>query len=1175
MNNIQKYLPACLLVVLALLVGMFGATSSLYAQNAFGALVGTVTDSSGAVVPGATVSLTNLGTSEKKVTQSDASGNYRFMSLQPTQYKVEYEKTSYKRVVQSPITIQVDATARLDVSLQVGAASETIEVTTQAPLLQTESGTLGSQVEGKTVEQMPLNGRNVTNLIALVPGVVPQGASMGNTTMNQTGTHTNNAGWGNFQIGGAIGGQGSMYMDGAPLNTLFAHDIALIPTQDAIQEFKVGTNSVSAEFGRYGGGVVEMATKQGSNSFHGTAYEYLRNTVLNANVWQPPVSVLTGKVLKQKWLQNQYGVAVGGPILKNKAFIFFSWEKFASRATASVNTNVPDAGMIAAANPSVPGNITGNKANLPTAQQTLGCLDSSNYNILTNRTTIPTACLDATAQIVKNYFAPPTNATVPGATPNGNYNVLVPFGDNNQQYTVRGDVNLSKHAIFARYTHWNTDDTPEADMFNHAGFKTSGSISVYPSTQGVLGDTITINQSTIADVRLSYTRAYSNDGPPSAGTNLASLGFNSNWAAINAQQTIPLLPPFSWSGLYSFWSFRGFIVVDERWTNTYALNASITKMKGAHTFKAGGQIMLEDINGLPQFNPGTMTFNANWYAKDEWANFLLGDPVSFTFSKAIRVSPYNWYQGYYVTDTWNATRKLTVTAGLRWELPGVVAERKNRATVSLPETSATVNGINTYGILALTNSTAYAPRGVNPAKNNLLSPRLGIAYRLSNNTVLRAGYSLAYLPLEINGGMMSTGSPVNLATTGVNNTATTLTSTAANPLGGVSIIQPYGNTNPNFLASYANTTPLQSVSSPVPSNLYPYMQQWNVTAGQQFKGQQSLEAGYAGLTGIHLPASGNWNLNMLDQTNALKLAQGTITSSQAQALRPHPGYLNFTNGNTWNSTMTYNALQAKYTKRMGSGMISSSYTWSKLIGDTDTNMGFLESGSAGSGMQNYNNHRADRSVLSFNISQRWVTAYIVNLPIGKGQKWLNNLNPVVDRLIGGWAVNGITTLQVGQQVAITQQGGNNYSTPNAGAGTIRPDVTSGCVKPTSGSAQSRLGKWFETSCFQKAGAIQYGTVTDPRVNYALGTESRVDSKLRGPGTANWDFTVQKQTRITEGTNLQFRVEFFNIFNRRQFNMPTAAAGFNGSTGAINNAFGTVAGQKNNPRQIQANLRFNF
>ncbi len=1144
-------------IMLALFAGVLFSTRSANAQNAFGSLVGTVTDSSGAVVPGAAVTLTNLGTNEKKVVQSDAAGNYRFVSLQPTQYKVEIEKTSYKRVVQSPITIQVDATSRLDVSLQVGAASETIEVTTQAPLLQTESGTLGSQVEGKTVQEMPLNGRNVTNLISLVPGVVPQGAAMGNTTMNQ-GTHTNNAGWNNFQIGGSISGHGSMYMDGAPLNTLFQHDIAFVPTQDAIQEFKVGTNSVSAEFGRYGGGVVEMATKQGSNAFHGTGYEFYRTPSLNANVWNP-----TKTLGKQQWIQQQYGAAIGGPVLKNKAFFFFSWEKFHSHTAAVTSTNVPDAGMTAATNPSVPGNLMGNVANLPVAQQS--CLS---YDAVNNRTIIATSCLDPTAQIVKNYFAPPTTTSV--AVGKTNYTALVPLGDDNQQFNVRGDVLHGNHSFFVRYSHLNTTDLSSRSMFDHGGFKTGGAISIYPTTQGVIGDTITINPTTIADVRLSYTRAYSNDGPPSAGENLAKDGFNANWAAINAQQTVPLLVPFKWTGLYNFFTWGGFIVVDERWTNTYAMSASVTKVKGAHTLKVGGQVFLEDINGLPQFDPGTMSFNANWYAKDEWANFLLGDPANFTFSKANRVSPYNWYQGYYATDTWNATRKLTVTAGLRWELPGIMAERKNRATVELPDTTATINGSPAYGTLALTNSSAYSSRGVNIAKNNLLAPRLGVAYRLNNNTVIRAGYSIAYLPLELNGGMVATSSLVNLAPTVSNNTSSSVIYTASNPLGvgtsaPVTINQPLGNTNPNFISNYANTTPLQSVSSPVPNTRYPYMQQWNLTVGQQFWGQQSIEVGYAGAIGIHLPASGGWNQNQLSQTNAALLAQGAITSAQAQAARPHPAYLNFTNSNPLNSTMTYHSLQAKYSKRMGAGMISSGYTWSKSIGDTDTSMGFLDNGTIG-GMQNYNNQKAERSELSYNITQRWVTSYIVNLPFGKGQKWLNSMNPITDRIISGWAVNGITTLQTGQPLAINQSGNNTYNS-SWGAGTIRPDVTPGCSKLTSGSAQSRLGKWFETSCFAKAGAIQYGSATDVRVPYSLGTEPRVDPKLHAPGMANWDFTAQKQTRIKEGINLQFRAEFFNIFNRRQFANPNVSFG--------NVAFGTITSQKNNPRQIQLSMRVNF
>ena len=258
--------------------------SPLHAQSSYGSIVGTVTDASGAVVPGATVTVTNVGTSEKRTQKADAAGNFRFVNLTPANYKIQVEMTNYKRTVRDAIPVQIDQAVRVDVALQVGSATEIVEVTTQAPLIETDSGTLGSQVEGKTVEEMPLNGRNTMNLIALVPGVVPQGSASGSTSMNQ-GDHSNNSGWGNYQIGGSIAGQGVIFVDGAPNNGLGGNVVGFVPSQEAIQEFKVATSATSAEFGRFGGGVVEMATKSGNNKFHGTAYEYLRNSVLNANIY--------------------------------------------------------------------------------------------------------------------------------------------------------------------------------------------------------------------------------------------------------------------------------------------------------------------------------------------------------------------------------------------------------------------------------------------------------------------------------------------------------------------------------------------------------------------------------------------------------------------------------------------------------------------------------------------------------------------------------------------------------------------------------------------------------------------------------------------------------------------------------------------------------------------------
>jgi hypothetical protein len=1175
MKKFMNYMPACCAVMLALLLGACFSTQSLKAQSAYGSLVGTVTDTSGSAVPDANVTLTNLGTNEKKVVQTDASGNYRFVNLLPTQYKLEIEKTSYKRSVRTPVTVLVDSAGRLDVSLEVGAVSETVEVTTQAPLLQTESGTLGSQVEGKTVQEMPLNGRNVTNLISLVPGVVPQGASMGNTTMNQ-GTHTNNAGWGNFQIGGAISGYGTMYIDGAPLNGMYGNFVGYVPTQDFIQEFKVGTNSVSAEYGRFGGGVVEMTTKSGTNQFHGSAYEFLRNTVLNASNANIVGGQLKTPTTKSKWLQNQYGFAVGGPVIRDKAFFFFSWEKFSSRTSSQRVTNVPDAQMMADANPSILGDATTYLDKTTNTRKPV-VLPASQAGCLTydgSRTTIATSCIDPTSKLIKGYFAAPTSSVAVGSN---NYSYFVPLGDDNSQYNARGDINLSdKQRLFVRYSYLKTDDMSADNMASANGWKTGGAISVYPTHQAILGDTITINPTTIADVRASYLRQYFNDMPPSVPTDLASKGFNGNWQAINKAQALPQLPDLYVKGSYNLWTFGGMGIVQERWQNTYALSGSLTKILGAHTLKVGGEGRLYDYEALPQFYPGYLNVDNTNYSKNEWVNFLLGDLNNFQYQQPLRTTSFNWYQGYYGTDTWNATRKLTVTAGLRWELPGAYAEKKDRSTVALPDADQVVNGTNAHGILALVSTSQYSSRWNEPIKHNLFSPRLGVAYRVSDDTVVRAGYALTYLPSNLALGMEPAYSPINLAPTYNYNTSdTTNYYTVNNPLGtgtagAVSIVQPDGRNNPNFLSKYANVIvagmPTGTVMATVPTSKFSYMQQWNFTVGQQFKGAQSLELGYAGAIGIHLPAVGQagWGLDQLSSANAAVLASdmaaaGTnsalvlAANQKAQAARPRPAYKNYVDANPLNGTMTYHALQAKYTKRFGSGLLSSGYTFGKSIGDTDTLSPFLDGTTIGL-IQNYNNIKEERSVLSYSIAQRWVTSYVLDLPFGKGKMWANNLNGTMNRVVSGWSVNGITTLQTGRPLALLQN--NNTLATQFGGGQTRPNVTAGCAKATSGSAQQRLAKWFDTSCYSTVGA------------YAMGNEPRVEPRLQAPGIANWDFTAQKTTPITEGTNLAFRVEFFNIFNRRQFAIPT----MNISSGS---SFGTITTQANNPRQIQGSMRFNF
>jgi hypothetical protein len=309
----------------------------LFAQ-ATSSIVGTVKDPSGAVIPGVTVILSNPATSDKWTAVTESSGNYRFLNIRPANYRLEFELKGFKKLTREPVTVQVESAVRIDVALQVGNISEIVEVTAETPLLDTTTATVGHVVEAKTVQEMPVNGRNVMNLIALVPGVVPQGATVGQTIVsNQSAGHTNNNAWNNYQIGGGISGHSSAYLDGAPTVGLGNNTVVLVATQDAVQEFRVATNNIGVEYGRFGGGVVNMATKSGTNEFHGSAYEYFRNRALNANDF---FNNTAGKS-RPAFNQNQYGLTIGGPVRRDKTFFFFSWEQFRAKIGQAYTTILP------------------------------------------------------------------------------------------------------------------------------------------------------------------------------------------------------------------------------------------------------------------------------------------------------------------------------------------------------------------------------------------------------------------------------------------------------------------------------------------------------------------------------------------------------------------------------------------------------------------------------------------------------------------------------------------------------------------------------------------------------------------------------------------------------------------------------------------------------------------
>ena len=832
-----------LAITLASLMGLVLLPSPVTAQTFYGSLTGTVTDPTGGVLPGASVTVTNTGTNSKNHAVTDASGNFRFVNLVPAVYQVDAEMAGFKHATRGNVRVAVQATVRVDIALEVGEISETVEVSAEAKLLQTESGELSSVVSGDQVQEMPLNGRNVMNLIALAPGVVPQGSSEGPTTMNQ-GTHTNNAGWGNFQIGGGIAGQSAWFIDGGTLNVLNSNTIALVPAQDSIQEFRVSSNAVSSEYGRFGGGVVNMTTKSGTNSFHGSAYGYLRNKSLNANDF---FSELQGKD-KQEWSQYQYGGTIAGPIIKNKLFFFGGYEHFQSRLSIPTTAIIPTEAMRAGT------------FNRPITDPTgRGCVTQP----AANTWQINPSCFDPSSLIMRDVYYPPPNTTGQGY----NWFSVPTVGNDGDQYNARLDYNVSEnHRIFARYTFWNAQDIP----FNTYGnILTSNAASQNKAQQAVIGDTLTLNPTTVLDFRVSYLREYYDDLQPSEGLDLSMFG--PAWGALNGQVTFQTTPNYQFAGANNLQGSKGQLT-SIRYFNVYGFATSLTKILSSHTVKIGGEIRLADANmtGTSTVHTGQLRYDTSLVG-DEYAAFLMGLPTSLTIGKLYPSSTYNWYQGYYVTDTWTATKKLTVNLGLRWELPGTTAERKDKATVLLPDTLDPVTG--KVGTLALVSSDLYPDRYMMKKRYNLFAPRVSFAYQLDPKTVLRAGYGLNFLPpdMTMEGGMFALSSPINAAqnvwfnrkdpATGLMVPGYRVTS---NPFPQGPPEPPLRN-NPNFMQTLIG----QNLVGFNPEQDHPYTQQWNVSLGHEFPGDLLVEVAYAGSKGTNLPLPGgnnniNMNLNQLE-----------------------------------------------------------------------------------------------------------------------------------------------------------------------------------------------------------------------------------------------------------------------------------------------------------------------
>ena len=1193
-------------------------TNPLAAQTTYGSISGTVTDPSGAPMAGAQVTLTSLATSETRTQSTGSNGLFQFVNLVPGSYSIEVEKTGFKKYSHRDVVVDVNQSTHIDAILQIGDVNQVVEVKAESPLLQTETSSLGTVVDQREANTLPLNGRNIFNLTTITPSVVPQGNTLG------TVVGKNPFDFANYQIGGAFANEGAIYLDGEPLNTGYINLPLVVPTQDTISEFKVQYNNLGPEWGKFAGGVINLSTKSGSNQLHGELYEYLRNKVLNANEFFNKTAEIQAGEKNQPppFTQNQFGGFVSGAAIKNKTFFFGGYEGFRLRTATVYTTTVPTAAE-RSGNFSEPGlnTIYDPLSVNPNCQASSVCSRSPFPGNI-----IPSTRINATSSYLMNLFALPTSPALVN-----NFTRATSSGGNTNQYTARVDQTITdKQTLFGRYTYWSLLSLPQ-DPYG-TGLCKDRCEENTNSNSFAVGYTWVITPTTTFNLNGSFGRFTYLRTPKNEGFDVTKEGWPAAYnGAVPDIERNPLTPCLAISDPTISCSQGQSAIAD--YDTMYNLSPQATMVRGRHTIVFGGQLQYTYDNYLQTNNGGgIISFNGSWtqsLARNatgatggiDSADFLLGYGLGAgaafgnqtTGSVVISqpVAGKETYRALYVADNWHFSSKLTFNLGLRYELQGPWSERYNRLTYFNPKViNSSVTGCSGVAGSPCPGDLFLVQTGANSSRNNLplikdnFAPRVGFAYSPDTKTVLRGGYGIFFIPNFVSFGVnpyvdvLNSGTSTFFASINqgltpsstVNASNCTLSTGGAfscatqGPFGPTLVIPPGRKPQPNVSVYGLNQTPLSATGYTVQKSQY--NQQWNLDLQRQLPGGFFADVAYAGAHGVHLPQF-NTQIdqipdNFISQAESQYLARQPVTIAQpvsgypfslnlpgslgsghliqGQLYRPFPEYSGLNLQGYGCCGSSYNALQATVTRRFsGGGTILAAYTWAKLMSNTDTLTSWLEGGTTGGvgSIQDWNNLKNDWSISSQNVAQRFVVSYVLDFPFGRGQRYLNSLNGFGNKLVSGWGVDGVTTVQTGFPVKISEANGTPLSSLGLGIGTLRPNVTANCPESISGSDGRRLNEWFNTACFTAPPA------------YGFGSEARVDPVLRMDGPANFDFAIFKITTFgpNERMNIQFRTEFFDLFNHPQFGPP------NGSAGST--SFGIVSSTVNNPRLIQFGLKFAF
>jgi hypothetical protein len=1110
------------------------------AQRDMGTILGTVTDATGAVVPGARVTIVESGTGITNSVISDAAGNYIRPLLKPGNYRVEVEAPGFKRGVQAGITLISQGRVQANFVLELGEVTETIEVTAQPPALQTESTQMGGTLENRQTSELPLGGqRRFAFLARTVPAVVP--AEPG----------ARDAAGGGFSANGVrSNGQNNFLLNGVDNNVNvidFINQTAYVvgPSVEAIGEMQILTNGYNAEYGRAAGGVVNVTIKSGTNELHGSVFEFLQNDNLNANTWEANRSGNS----KGAYIQNQFGAAIGGPILRDRTFWFFDYQGTRiSDGSLSSTITIPtpamkngdfsslltgkDLGLDALGN-----SVQGGQIYNPFSQSNVG--SSVNVREAFPNNQIPASLFDPVAKKLIDQYPGPTSSTAAGKRPGSNFFTQRASSRDVDQWDVRMDHRLSdSDSIFGSVSWINEDKFQEPPLpgdLDAGGFL--GETEQNLSRNAMLSYTRIWSPALITEARVAYSRLITTRTQHNADKNtFQELGFGGlDPFTVNNGGLMRIGP----SG-YGAVGGADWLPTQE-YNNVWDFIGNVSWNKGSHAFKFGAEYR---PIGFPFFQVpsprGSFNFQRDHTNQpgfgdtgDGIATWLLGVPGNGSrLTTTNFVSSYKDAYSFYFQDDWKVSSRLTLNLGLRYELTSPIGEKfgrqsfldvhtdllRDQVTLVIPEgkdqdAPLPPNLAADYPQIAV--ERGQVDSYMIPWDRTNFAPRFGLAYELFPETVIRAGYGIFYGAEENEGGDPNRGEnlPFNQEVRFDADRSTDL--------------------NP-FIRTFADGFPVDSFTLPAPirfravypNRRWPLVHKWNLNIQRDIGWNSVLELAYIGSKGQRLTINNDVNFPVNDPN----------PNASTALRRPFP----FLNSSITESTgigrSTYNAFTAKLDKRFSDGVqFLASYTWGHALTDVGTTL------SGGPGRRTPH-QSLEYAHASFDVRHRFVLSGIWELPVAR------SATGALKAIAGGWQLNGILQFQTGNYFSL----GTNRAV--CSCGTTRPDLVAGKDPNAAPSGGRTPDLWFDT-----------GAVTDP----ARGTFGNLGNYSNiGPPRNSLDLSLFKDFRITERYRIQFRAESFNLTNTPQFNNPSSTQGA-GDFGLIS----STAGGTN--RQWQFALRFIF